>query len=119
MRIEPTKATSAFGLSGVSRFRIRQRVNDLVVTAPDNTKSRLTPEQCDGLVAELDAKDKLTYARVRKLLGMKKSREWNRNYVFNFEEAGDKEIIGNRTAAKMLDVLGDRWGIMTLEDRLP
>ena len=81
-----------------------------MVTAPDNTKSRLTPEQCDRLVAELDATDKLTYASLRKLLGMKKSREWNRNYVFNFEEAGDKEIIGNRTAAKMIDVLGDRWG---------
>ena len=115
--LEPTKRRAPLACLAFQYFRIRQKVNDLVVTAPNNTKSRLTPEQCDQLAAELDAKDKLTYASLRKLLGMKKSREWDRNYVFNFEEAGDNEIIGNRTAAKMVDVLSDRWGKMSVEDR--
>jgi len=40
---------------------------------------------------------------------MKKSKEYGRNYTFNFEERGEKEILGNRTAAKLLAAAGERW----------
>ncbi|MBN1589086.1 MAG: type II CRISPR RNA-guided endonuclease Cas9 [Pirellulales bacterium] len=115
--LERGKRRAPVACLAFQEFRIRQRVNDLVVAAPDNTKSRLTPEQCNQLVAALDTQPKMTYAAVRKLFGMKKSREWGRNYVFNFEESGEKEIIGNRTAAKMIEVLGERWLAMSRDQR--
>lgn len=115
--LERGKRRAPVACLAFQEFRIRQRVNDLVVIAPDNTKTRLTPEQCNQIAAALDTEAKLTYAAVKKLLGMKKSREWGRNYVFNFEEAGEKEIIGNRTAAKMIEVLGDRWHAMSRDER--
>ncbi|HLA85148.1 MAG TPA: type II CRISPR RNA-guided endonuclease Cas9 [Thermoguttaceae bacterium] len=115
--LEPGKRHAPLASLAFQEFRVRQRVNDLVVTAPDNTQSRLTPEQCNQLAAALDTEAKLTYVAIKKLLSMKKSREWGRHYVFNFEEAGDKEIIGNRTAAKLIEVLGDRWLAMSRDDR--
>jgi len=51
----------------------------------------------------------MTFGGIRKLLGMKKSKEYGRNYTFNFEESGDKEILGNRTAAKLHAAAGERW----------
>ena len=40
---------------------------------------------------------------------MKQSKAYGRHYKFNFEEDGDKKMLGNRTASKFASALGDDW----------
>ncbi len=90
-------------------FRILQRVNDLQYVAPDGEVCSLTPEQRKQLTEVLNEQAEITFNGVRKLFGFKKSKEYDRNYVFNFEAGGDSKMIGNRTAAKLAKILGPKW----------
>src|SRR5690606_31194179 len=38
-----------------------------------------------------------------------------RKWEFNFEAGGEKKLVGNRTASKMLEILGDRWREMSAD----
>ncbi|OHB66451.1 MAG: type II CRISPR RNA-guided endonuclease Cas9 [Planctomycetes bacterium RBG_13_63_9] len=107
--LEPRKRRAPAACLEFQHFRILQRVNDLLVTAPDGECRSLTPEERAVLLGELAEKDKVTFGRIRTLLKMRKSREYDRSYSFNFEEGGEKQLIGNRTAARLLAILGDRW----------
>lgn len=107
--LEPGKRRAPLACLLAQRFRIVQRVNDLRVTAPNGEVRQLTPPERQILIEELSKKAKLTWADVRKLLKMKRSKEFGRNWEFNLEAAGEKELIGNRTAAKLSETLGDAW----------
>jgi CRISPR-associated endonuclease Csn1 len=107
--LEPNKRRAPTACLEYQEYRLLQRVNDLEVTEPDGECRRLTPDERSALIAALAESEKLTFAAIRRLLGMKKSREYGRNYTFNFEEGGDKHLVGNRTGAKLLAVLGERW----------
>ncbi len=107
--LEPRKRRAPAACLAFQEFRILQRVNDLEVTRPDSEIRPLTDEQREKLIEALAGQQEMTYGKIRTLLGMKKSREYGRNYTFNFEEGGDKKMVGNRTAAKMIEAIGDRW----------
>ncbi len=107
--LEPEKRRAALGSLPAQRFRIWQRVNDLRVIAPDGEIRELTLDEKRKLAAELDQVSYLTWAAVKKSLGMKKSKTYQRQWTFNFEESGEKNLIGNRTNAKLVDRLGDAW----------
>ena len=50
------------------------------------------------LLIDLVEKQKVTFGGIRKTLGMKKPREYEYNYTFNFEMGGAKDMPGNKTA---------------------
>lgn len=107
--LEKEKRRAPLACLLAQRFRIWQRLNDLRVTAPDGEVRALDMDEKKKLFAELDVKDRLTWHQVKaKVLGMKKSKEYGRDWVFNFED-GHKDLIGNRTAAKMIKAIGDCW----------
>ncbi|MBN2473376.1 MAG: type II CRISPR RNA-guided endonuclease Cas9 [Pirellulales bacterium] len=111
--LEPQRRRAPAPCLAFQEFRILQRVNDLTVTQPDGEIRALDEQDREKLIAALHAHDKLTFGKLRTLLGMKRSREFGRNYSFNFEEGGEKDLVGNRTAAKMVSALGDRWHELT------
>jgi CRISPR-associated endonuclease Csn1 len=93
------------------RFRLLQTVNNFKVIPPGETERPLTPEDRQKLIDELELKGDLTYAKIRKLLGLSK------DYAFNLERAKNESIKGNRTNADFYAVFGERWLKMTPEER--
>ena len=107
--LEPYKRRAPAACLAYQEFRIVQKVNDLEVTQPDGEILPLDSQQRETLIAALNENAEMTFGKIRTLLGMKRSREYGRNYSFNFEEGGEKRLVGNRTAARMIAALGDRW----------
>ncbi len=134
--LEPEKRRALLACLPAQRFRLLQRVNDLIVTAPDgeiirfgllapdeagkNAPATFSPQVAQWrqlLLPALEQEGDLTWAAVKKLLGMKKSKEYGRHWEFNFETGGDKKMVGNRTAAKMLRLLGQHWAALSSADQ--
>ncbi len=128
--LEPTRRSAPLACLPFQEFRLLQRVNDLKVISPLGEETRLTPEQRSLLIETLQAEGDITWAAVRKLLGLTtketigheekdgKKKAIKRGYRFNFEVGGDKKMIGNRTAAKLRKHIPDRWDSMSDDQRL-
>jgi CRISPR-associated endonuclease Csn1 len=86
------------------RFRMVQKVNNTEFYSPKGEALEFTSEQRDLLLDSLEKKGDITFAKAKKLLGLKKE------HRFNWESGGEKEFIGNRTAEKIIKIFGyDRW----------
>jgi CRISPR-associated endonuclease Csn1 len=109
--LEPFKRRAPLACLQYQEFRLLQRVNDLKLSCPDGELRPLTNAERDKLIGELNAQGDLTWATIKsgKILGLKKRPEYERPYEFNFEQGGDKKLVGNRTATKFAKVLGDAW----------
>jgi len=109
--LEPGHKRARRALLVAQRFRMVQRVNDLLVVDTQTGEVRpLTADQRETLLAALDRQVKISFAGIRKALKLKKCK-------FNLEEGGEKELRGNSTAARLRRVFGDRWDALTNEDR--
>ncbi|MEW6358396.1 MAG: type II CRISPR RNA-guided endonuclease Cas9 [Planctomycetota bacterium] len=114
--LEKGRKRAALALLIVQRFRLLQKVNDLKLKGVDTETGEiederpLTPEERAKLIPELEAKGDRTFPQIRKLLGLPKWIE------FNFE-ASEERLIGNRTAAKLIKIFGDRWSKFSSEDK--
>lgn len=113
--LEPYKRRAPAACLEYQEFRMLQKVNDLEVIQPDGECRPLDADERAKLLAEMAEKSEVTFGRMRTLFKMKKSREYGRNYTFNFEERGEKHLLGNRTAAKLVAILGDRWRELSAE----
>ena len=94
------------------RFRYWQKINDLEITDPYGEIHELTDQQRATLEGAFEKREEITFAGIRKLLGLKKPRGAENNYFLNLEAGGEKRLIGNRTAARMSKVLGKQWAEM-------
>jgi CRISPR-associated endonuclease Csn1 len=113
--LHPEKRRAPLACMLAQRFRLLQRVNDLRVIAPDGEVRPLRDDERTKLIAALDREGDLTWTAIRKLLGLRKSKEYERNWAFNFEEGGDKKLIGNRTGAKLASLIGEQWTVLAPE----
>ncbi len=117
------------------RMRYWQKLNDLrlvdasaileafphaeqyIEWSPQEGQGKLTLQAKQLLAAELETVESLTFNHIRKRLGLKKSKDSDLDLRFNLEQGGEKKIVGNRTAAKLLAVLGQRWQNMPDDQR--
>ncbi len=88
------------------RFRLLQKVNDLLIKEDAFTKRPLTKEERELVIDYLEKNGDATFAQLRKLLNLSKTTK------FNLEEGGEKKIPGNRTASEIRSVIGERWDRM-------
>ena len=109
--LEPGQKRAPWALLCAQRFRLLQKVNDLELIDQHGIRRRLTQAERSELIARLEANDHIKFSKVRTLLGLPKGTR------FNFEETEDR-LIGNRTAAKLLQVFGPgRWGSLSAEEK--
>ncbi|WP_243688865.1 type II CRISPR RNA-guided endonuclease Cas9 [Geotalea toluenoxydans] len=102
--LEAGEKRAPWVLLDAQRFRYLQKLNDTKVIPPDGgTPHALSPEQHALLAAELDREAALTMTRAKELLGL------SNRYRFNMGEGGETRFVGNRTAARFSEILGDRW----------
>lgn len=108
--LEPNKRRASFGTLAAQRFRYIQRINDLRIKYPDDRMEDLTQEQRAILYdamesnSDLNQYGLLTFAKMRTLLGAKK-----KDFTFNLEEGGEKNIPGNKTAYKIRGAIDEKW----------
>lgn len=111
--LEPGRKRAPLACLDAQRFRLLQKVNDLRVRFPDSSERRLTAEERDKLLVELETRGDLKFSAARKLLGLPA-----RGCSFNFEGKGQKDRLpGNRTASKMRAAFGERWNRFSREER--
>ncbi len=109
--LEHGRRRARWALHHCQQFRMLQRVNDLEVTDPEGVKRSLSPDERIRLLDALDTDGDLTFGAIRKLLGL-------RGHTFNLEGGGEKKLPGNRTAARIIEAIGEaRWDGLTSEDR--
>lgn len=111
--LEPMKRRAPKALLTSQRFRILQKVNDLRMHYPDGTVVEPSPEERAKIAAHMDTVEEVTFAGLRKLLGIRKSED----VEFNLERGGEKKLKGNTTAAKLRKVFGDRWEQLSRADQ--
>ncbi len=109
--LEPGKRRADLALPIVQEFRILQAINHLVLIEPDLNSRSLTISEKEILYDKLQDTEALSYAAVRKLLKCPKKSK------FSIEEGGEKNIIGNRTRARLIPIFGDRWDSMSPEEQ--
>ncbi|HOX40459.1 MAG TPA: type II CRISPR RNA-guided endonuclease Cas9 [Candidatus Brocadiia bacterium] len=109
--LEQGHRRAPMALPECQRFRYLQKINDLDISHPDGTRTRPTPEEREKLVAELEHSDSVTFAKMRKILGISRLCE------FNLERGGDKSLKGNTTSAKMRNIFGARWDSFSIEEQ--
>jgi CRISPR-associated endonuclease Csn1 len=103
----PPKRRAPWATMAAQRFRMLQKINDLVVIGTKNQTSRkLTEEERNKLYQLLDREGTQSFIAIRKYLGLKGT-------AFNLEAGGDKDLPGNRTQKSMRKVFGVFWDEFT------
>jgi CRISPR-associated endonuclease Csn1 len=105
--LESGKQRAPWASMTAQRFRIWQKVNDLLLVRPGSLiTTPLTDEQRGKLFEMLDRKDKVEFKAIRKHLGIADELQFNL-------ERSDKAMRGNFTRQHMLAVFGDSWDAFT------
>ena len=103
----PPKRRAPWATMAAQRFRMLQKINDLVVIDTKNQTSRkLTEEERSKLYRWLDREGTQSFIAIRKYLDIKGT-------AFNLEAGGDKDLPGNRTQKSMRKVFGVFWDEFT------
>jgi CRISPR-associated endonuclease Csn1 len=112
--LEPEERRSPKGNYYARRFRLLQDVNNLRIQNADGSEQMLTEEQRSALLYELSHKKELSYDKMRQLLQLLDSQQ------FNLEEGGkNKKLKGDEFAAGMIAVFGEsKWEKMYEEEKV-
>ncbi|HYM11379.1 MAG TPA: type II CRISPR RNA-guided endonuclease Cas9 [Bryobacterales bacterium] len=106
---EEGRKRAPWAVLAAQRFRLLQKANDLSVGIDDWHDRDLTAPERAVVVQLLESEADVTFPRLRKELGLKGK--------FNLERGGEKRLVGNRTVAKLREILGERWEAMPAEER--
>lgn len=108
----PGRRRAAIASIPFQRFRLEQKLGDLTYVDTDGFSKTLTKEQRDRLRVKLITEGDLTWANVRKVLGVSKKNKDTGLPYFPHEEGGDKKLVGDRTTSRLRQVVGeklDQW----------
>ena len=115
--LEPYKRRAPIACLAFQRFRLLQRVNDLEVETPDGEVRPLTADERRAALGVLTEEGDLTWKKLRDAIGLKKPKGAERNFEFNFEQGGDKKMVGARTTSRFARVLADTWHDLSPADQ--
>lgn len=109
--LESGRRRAAQALLIAQRFRLLQMLNNLTIRRSGEAERKLSEGERQQLHDALDCEGDQTFAACRKLLALPRTAK------FNYEEGGEKRLVGNRTQAKFLAILGERWKQLALPER--
>ncbi len=101
----PEEERAPLALPSTQRFRMYQEVNNLRILREGLKEEPLTLEQRDTLTAALEENSKCSFTKIKKLLGV------GGTVQFNFEDPKRQELKGNTTSAILgkKDLFGPAW----------
>ncbi len=102
--LEPKKKRAPKALLDSQRFRYMSKVNNLILIDKKTGEIReLSKEEKSKIYEKLEVSEKLSFDKIKKLLNFN-----SKEYQFNLEKGGEKNIIGNKTNVKMKKIF-DGW----------
>lgn len=101
----PDEERAPLALPSTQRFRMYQEVNNLRILRAGLNEEPLTLEQRNTLIAALEENNKCSFTKIKKLLGV------GGTVQFNFEDPKRQELKGNTTSAILgkKDLFGPAW----------
>ena len=101
----PEEERAPLALPSTQRFRMYQEVNNLRILREGLREEALTLEQRDTLIASLEGNSKCSFTKIKKLLGV------GGTVQFNFEDPKRQELKGNTTSAILgkKELFGPAW----------
>ncbi len=111
-QLEPGRPRAPWALLSAQRYRFLQRLNDLRIMDDGGQQRKLTPEERQTLIKELERKRELGFERIKKLLSLPQ------DYSFNLQRGGEERLLGNSTAASLRKIFTPRrWDALSHEDK--
>jgi len=107
---ERDRKRAPIALLAAQRFRMLQMVNHTRILW-NGLERPLTTEERAKMIEALESQGDLEFGKAKKLLKLGRSEK------FNFEEGGEKRFLGNRTAAKLRGIFGERWDSLLPKQR--
>ncbi|MBX3362996.1 MAG: type II CRISPR RNA-guided endonuclease Cas9 [Phycisphaeraceae bacterium] len=107
----PTERRAPIASREFQSFRILQAVNNVLVSENDAPARALTQDERRALITILERCGDTKATQAKKALALSKRSR------FNIEDDGEKEIIGNRTDAKLRDSIGEGFDSLPEETR--
>lgn len=104
-RMFPEKVVARTDHFYAHRFRILQELRNLRYDGDDGEERHLTTEQVVLLAVRLQREKSLSWAEIKKALGLKRTTKFSRER----DVKAEKGIAGNRTEVFFKEVLGDKW----------
>lgn len=101
--LEPDRARAPWGLLAAQCFRLVQGVINARLVTPQHEIRELTPEQRAALIDALEENEEVTLTQAKDIIGV------SRSHRFKIEKGGEKKFKGNKTAAALKAIFGDRW----------
>lgn len=96
------------------RFRMLQKVNDLLIRLPDLTTRPLSRAERDRLIDALNRRSHINFSELKRKAWF----DLPKGAKFNLEEGDETRIVGNRTEAKCRAIFGDeRWEAMSEREK--
>ena len=99
--LEPGEKRCARGDWYARRFRVLQDVNNLKIHNPDGTEPKLTDEQRQLVLNELLKSKEASFAKLRKVLGLMETQEFNAEYEINEKGKKRDKLKGDIFSASM------------------
>ncbi|MBK8913459.1 MAG: type II CRISPR RNA-guided endonuclease Cas9 [Phycisphaerales bacterium] len=110
----PNRRRARLCIPPAQEFRIRQKLNDLRVLAPDGITERpLSVDERESIYAVLDRDGDTKLTKVKKLLKLSTKEKLN----FAFADEEEKSLPGNRTGVRLRGIFGDRWDTLSDDER--
>ena len=113
----PGRRRAAKACLPFQQFRLMQKLNDLTYIDGSGEKRELDTDQKSRLRDELLATGDLTWARVRKIIGLGTKNKETGLPLFSHEEGGDKKLVGDRTSAKLISKIPDKFASLSREEQ--
>jgi CRISPR-associated endonuclease Csn1 len=112
-QLERERHRAPWALLDAQRFRLLQMVNNTrLIDLGTGEERPLTGDERERLVFALERQAQMTFPAAKKLLGFK-----SKQVRFNLEEGGEERFLGNRSAAALAEIFGERWWSMPQSQR--
>ncbi len=121
--LEPGEKRCPRGDWYARRFRLLQDVNNLIIQNPDGTEEKLSnqPDHRKILLDELGQKEKLTFDKIRKKLGLLETQKFNAEYKIGRGGKTVESLKGDNFSAGMRskNVFGPKkWDEMDEQEKM-
>lgn len=107
--LEPAEKRAPMRLLEVQRYRYLTHLNNLRLYSPLKEERPISPQERVQIIAELEKSHHLTFAAIKKILGVKTG------FKFSIETGGEKQIPGNQSAARIYEVAPAFWTALSPE----
>ncbi len=108
--LEKKRRRAPWACLEAQRFRMLQRVNDLLIISEEG-EIGLSAEERQKLISALETQGDLKFSQIKKELGLPKTTH------FNLQDGGEEKLPGNRLASKIKKIIGKKWDDLSPQDK--